>query len=72
MDTIITRSLAGVRLHYQIIPPHGLPQKMNSRYFKVAEHSPAWEEIKNSGNIILHWLEAPEDLQIDLILARSY
>ncbi|WGL95037.1 type VI secretion system baseplate subunit TssK [Arsenophonus nasoniae] len=72
IDTIITRSLAGVRLHYQIIPPQGLPQKMNSCYFKVEERSPAWEEIKNSGNIILHWPEAPEDLQIDLILARSY
>lgn len=72
IDTIITRSLAGVRLHYQITPPQGLPKKINSRYFKVEEHSHEWEKIKNSGSIILHWPEAPEDLQIDLILARSY
>lgn len=71
INMIISRSLAGVKISYQDNPPHGLPQRKHTRYFRVEEHSPAWELIKESGGLVLYWPHAPEDLQADLILIRE-
>lgn len=71
IDTIISRSLAGVRIYYQEIAPQGLPQRMNTRYFRVEERGQAWSLIKESGSVVLHWPDAPDDLQADLILVRN-
>ncbi len=71
IDTIISRSLAGVRIYYQEIAPQGLPQRMNTRYFRIEERGQVWELIKESGHIAFYWPDAPEDLQANLILARS-
>ncbi|NHB91183.1 type VI secretion system baseplate subunit TssK [Photorhabdus cinerea] len=70
IDGIINRALPGVRLYYQEIAPHGLPNRMNTRYFRVENRGALWRQVEDSERVAVHWADAPDDLQIEIVIVR--
>lgn len=71
MPTMIARALPGIPLEWKKTPPPGLPERADVFYFTLkADHS-LWSDIRRTGNICLHWDEAPEDAAAELIISRA-
>ncbi|BEM40410.1 type VI secretion protein [Serratia marcescens] len=68
---IVNRALPGVRLWYQELAPQGLPNRANTRYFRVENRSALWQQIEESEHVALHWLDAPDDMQAELLMVSA-
>lgn len=70
IGNIVNRALPGVRLWYQELAPQGLPNRANTRYFRVENRSTLWRQIEDSERVALHWQDAPDDMQAELVIVR--
>ncbi len=70
MPTMIARALPGIPLIWQETAPPGLPERPDVFYLALKADHPLWADIRRSGNICLHWDEAPEDASAELIISR--
>ncbi len=70
MPTMISRALPGIPLTRQKTAPPGLPERPDVFYFTLKPDHPLWADIRRSGNICLHWDEAPDDAAAELIISR--
>ncbi len=70
MDTLIRRSLSGVRLAYQDIPPLGIVQRDGCYCFKIATDSPRWQKVQEDATLCVHWDHAPEDVSMELVVTK--
>jgi len=68
MPLLIARALPGVELKHLQVPPQELPRRALSLYFAVDSHSDQWAQIEKGNNIALYWDNAPEDLEVELML----
>jgi len=68
MPLLIARALPGVELEHLQVPPQELPRRALSLYFAVDSHSDQWALIEKGNNIALYWDNAPEDLEVELML----
>lgn len=68
LPILIARALPGVGLEPLPVPPQELPRRAHSIYFLVSHHSDQWALVQKNNNIALYWDNAPEDLEIELMV----
>jgi type VI secretion system protein ImpJ len=68
LPILIARALPGIGLEHLPIPPQELPRRANSIYFAVDHHSDQWDLVQKSHNIALYWDNAPEDMEVELMV----
>lgn len=68
LPLLIARALPGLGLEHLPTPPQELPRRSYSVYFAVDSNSEQWALIKKGNNIALYWDNAPEDLEVELML----
>jgi type VI secretion system protein ImpJ len=72
LPLLIARALPGIGLEHLPNPPQELPRRAYSLYFAVDNHSDQWELVVKGNNIAIYWDNAPEDLEVELmIVGRS-
>ena len=71
MPTLLARALPGVPVDHRSTPPPGIPRRPDSLYFLLDRTHPQWQEIRRTGNICLHWDDAPEDATVDLVISPT-
>lgn len=69
LPILIARALPGIALEHLSSPPQELPRRASSLYFKVDHHGDQWAFVKKGNNIALYWDRAPEDLEVELMIA---
>ena len=70
MPILIARALPGVGLEHLPVPPQELPRRAHSIYFAVDHHSDHWALVEKGRNIALYWDNAPEDLEVELMVVE--
>jgi len=68
LPLLIARALPGVQLGHLPVPPQELPRRAWSVYFEVDNAGEQWPLIEKGNNIALYWDNAPEDLEVELML----
>ncbi|HEX9022209.1 MAG TPA: type VI secretion system baseplate subunit TssK [Geobacteraceae bacterium] len=68
LPLLIARALPGVGLEHLPTPPQELPRRSYSIHFAVDSNCEQWALIKKGNNIALYWDNAPEDLEVELML----
>ncbi len=68
LPILIARALPGVGLEHLTVPPQELPRRARSIYFLVNHHSDQWAMVQKNNNIALYWDNAPEDLEVELMV----
>jgi type VI secretion system protein ImpJ len=71
MPTMIARALPGIPLEWRPTPPPGLPERPDVYYFSLKTDHALWTDIRRTGNICLHWADAPENAVAELIISRA-
>ncbi len=72
LPILIARALPGVGMEQLTVPPQELPRRSHSLYFQIDHHSDQWVPVEKGRNIALYWDDAPEDLQIEMmVVGRS-
>jgi type VI secretion system protein ImpJ len=70
IDVLIDRSLPGIGLIHTPTAPSGLPKKDNAHYVRIDIHDDEWISVQRQKNLVLHWDEAPLELQIELVILK--
>lgn len=68
LPILIARALPGVGLEHLPVPPQELPRRAHSIYFAIDYHSDLWALVEKGRNIALYWDNAPEDLDVELMV----
>jgi len=68
LPLLIARALPGIGLEHLTVPPQELPRRANSIYFAVDHHNDQWALVSRGHNIALYWDNAPEDLEVELMV----
>ena len=68
LPILIARALPGVRLEHLPVPPQELPRRAHSIYFAVDYQSDQWAPVKKGNNVAFYWDNAPEDLEVELMV----
>jgi len=72
LPILIARALPGIGLEHLPVPPQELPRRASTVYFAVNTHNDQWALVEKGRNIALYWDNAPEDLEIELmVVGRS-
>ncbi|MRR34929.1 type VI secretion system baseplate subunit TssK, partial [bacterium] len=72
LPILIARALPGIGLEHLPVPPQELPRRTGTVYFAVDTHNEQWPLVEKGRNIALYWDNAPEDLEIELmVVGRS-
>lgn len=68
LPILIARALPGIGLEHLPVPPQELPRRAHSVYFAVNHHSEQWALVQKNNNLALYWDNAPEDLEVELMV----
>jgi type VI secretion system protein ImpJ len=68
LPILIARALPGIRLEHLPVPPQELPRRAHSIYCAVDYHGDQWSAVQKGQNIALYWDNAPEDLEVELMV----
>lgn len=68
MPILIARALPGIKVEHLPVPPQELPRRAHSIYFAVDVHSDLWPLVQKGQNIALYWDNAPDDLEVELMV----
>ena len=68
LPLLIARALPGIGLEHLTVPPQELPRRANSIYFAIDHHSDQWALVSRGHNIALYWDNAPEDMEVELMV----
>lgn len=68
LPILIARALPGIGLEHLPVPPQELPRRAHSVYFSVNHHGDQWSLVQKNNNIALYWDNAPEDLEVELMV----
>jgi type VI secretion system protein ImpJ len=71
LPMLIARALPGITLAPLEAPPQELPRRAHSIYFKIDHHQESWGAVKQNKNIALFWDEAPEDLNVEMMVVEK-
>ena len=61
----------GIDLIEVLTPPQGLPQRSNTRYYRIEQMAQAWEAVEQEGELAMFWAQAPEDLRVEVVVLRG-
>lgn len=70
LPILIARALPGLGLEHLQVPPQELPRRAHTVYFAVDSHSDQWALVEKSRNIALYWDNAPDDLEVELMVVQ--
>lgn len=68
MPILIARALPGIKVEHLPVPPQELPRRAHSIYFAIDVHNDLWPLVQKGQNIALYWDNAPEDLEVELMV----
>lgn len=68
LPILIARALPGIKLEHLPLPPQELPRRANTIYIAIDHHSDHWSFVTKGNNIALYWDNAPEDLEVELMV----
>jgi type VI secretion system protein ImpJ len=68
LPILIARALPGIGLEHLPVPPQELPRRANTLYLAIDHHSEQWGFVTKGNNISLYWDNAPEDLEVELMV----
>lgn len=69
---IVARALPGIILEHQTQIPKELPYRSNTTYFLISTGNEQWDSVEKNRNIALYWNNAPQDLELELmVVGRS-
>jgi len=72
LPILIARALPGVGMEHLAVPPQELPRRSHSLYFQIDHHSDQWSPVEKGHNIALYWDDAPEDINVEMmVVGRS-
>ena len=71
LPALIDHALPGIELIEVLSPPQGLPQRPNTRYYRIEQISAAWETVEKEGELAMFWPTAPEDLRAEIVVLRG-
>ena len=71
LPNLIDHALPGIELIEVLSPPQGLPQRPNTRYYRIEQMSSAWESVEKEGELAMFWPTAPEDLRAEIVVLRG-
>jgi len=71
MEELMSRALPGVRIEPVKGPLPGLAEVPDVINMKADTSSRSWDEVRKRRTICLYWKEAPGDMTVALIIARS-
>ena len=71
LPALIDHALPGIDLIEVLSPPQGLPQRPNTRYYRVEQISAAWETVEKEGELAMFRPTAPEDLRVEIVVLRG-
>ena len=71
LPLLIARALPGIGLEHLTVPPQELPRRANSIYFAVDHYNDQWMLVSRGHNIALYWDNAPEDMDVELMVVNS-
>lgn len=69
LPVLVTQSLPGIGLGHMQIPPQELPRRSNTLYFTINHHDEQWRAVTMSRAMALYWNTAPDDVEIELMVA---
>lgn len=67
INKLINYSLPGIPLSYISRLPHNLSVRDDTYCFRLDSSSPLWSTVLAEKSIIFYWVNAPADLQIELV-----
>lgn len=70
INVLVERSLPGIGLIHTPTAPSGLPKKDRAHYVRIDAHDDEWQAVQRQQSLVLHWDEAPEELQIELVILK--
>lgn len=70
INDLINRAVPGVELLFMQTPPPGLPRRAAALYFRLETLCSAWEVIEQQKEIAFFLPDAPEDLQVELVVVH--
>ncbi len=68
MHVLVTQALPGITLEYLQVPPQELPRRAHTVYFRIDHHDDQWASVAKIRAIALYWNNAPEDVEIELMV----
>ena len=71
LPSLIDLALPGIDLIEVLTPPQGLPQRPNTRYYRIEQMTQAWEAVEQEGELAMFWAQAPEDLRVEVVVLRG-
>ena len=69
LPLLIARALPGISLVHLPNPPQDLPRRAFCSYFAVDSRCEQWELVQKGNNLALYWDNAPDDLEVELMIA---
>jgi type VI secretion system protein ImpJ len=70
LQLLIARALPGIGLEHLPTPPQELPRRAFCNYFAVDSRCEQWEFVQKGNNIALYWDNAPDDLEVELMVVE--
>ncbi|MCP3898689.1 MAG: type VI secretion system baseplate subunit TssK, partial [Desulfobacteraceae bacterium] len=70
LSGFIDRALPGIKLSYLPAPPQELPRRRGSIYFRLDNNCKEWGLVEKEKSISLYWNNHPEDVRIEIMIAR--
>jgi len=70
IEKLVTHSLPGLELLHLPEAPRGVPRRSGAHYFRIDTMSDAWTMVNQEHRIALFVPEAPENLQLELIVSK--
>lgn len=68
LQRVLSHALTGLALHHLGAVPAGLPRRARSAHWRISPTQPLWDAAQREGAMLLHWPDAPEQLQASLII----
>jgi len=68
LPILIAQAIPGIKLEHLPVTPPQLPRRAHSTYFVIDHHSDQWVLVTKGNNIGLYWDNAPEDLEVELMI----
>lgn len=68
LRVIVSRALPGITLTHQTQVPKELPYRSNTTYFSISRNCEQWESVEKNRNLALYWNNAPQDLEMELMV----
>lgn len=68
LPILIAKAISGIKVEHLSVAPPQLPRRAHATYFAIDHHSDQWALVTKGNNIALYWDNAPEDLEVELMV----